>query len=107
LRALLENESTENVGNFGAKSMVQKLPPEGIHPSQVTLPRSTEQATTLLLVRLYLSVYMRRPKRTLNMDKRDVEIQQLWQQGVHPNDIALRFNITPERIYQIIKRVSN
>jgi len=45
--------------------------------------------------------------RTIELNKRDTEICQLWQRGVHPNDLAIQFNITPERVYQIIKAKKN
>ncbi len=63
---------------------------------------SVAQAAKYLLIRLYQNSPRRRIRRDWTLEDRDKAIRDLYAQGVHPNEIAAKFGITPERVYQII-----
>jgi len=61
------------------------------------------QAAAYFLFRLYRDSPKKRRRRTPQLDARDSAIRELFAGGVHPNQIAAQFSITPERVYQLIK----
>jgi hypothetical protein len=77
--------------------------PEGLPRLSSGLGWSVAQAAAYVLNRLYQNSPRRRIRRDRTLDERDGIIRNLYASGVHPNDIAAQYGITPERVYQIIK----
>jgi hypothetical protein len=98
----IENESAETSFDIGTKPMLQ-ICPWRASGQKYGLPRSLAEAIAYLISIQYIEFAPYRRRRTPQLNQRDQIIKQLHADGIHPNEIAAQFGITPERVYQIIK----